>query len=155
MAQAPVLTLTDQNNVAIQNLNFGVVDAGNQTGGVPIRIWNNFANAAGISDAINPTITTKTFNGFDSGDTVANGNEIVINQFIQVQNQTSGQTTYFAMGGANVQSISDSPPQAGNTPPPPTIHSNGYAGCLLRAVIPASASAGNISFLIRVAFQYN
>jgi len=155
MAQAPVITLTDINNLTISNLNFGVVDAGNQTGGIPVRIWNNFANAAGISDAINPTITTMTFNGWDSGDTVANGNEIVVNQFIQVQNSSSGQTTYFAIGGANVQSISDSPPQAGNTPPPPTIHANNYAACLIRAVIPASASAGNISLLVRIAYQYN
>jgi len=155
MASSPVLTITDINNTVLPTLNFGVVDAGNETGGVRVRVFNNLANAAGISDALNPTITTKTYNGEDSGDSVANGNEVVVNQMIQVQCTSSGQTSYFSIGGPNVQSISDSPPLSGNTPPPPTIHSNNYAECLLRAQVPASATAGNISFLIRVAFQYN
>ncbi|CAM6032153.1 unnamed protein product [Sphagnum compactum] len=73
MASSPVLTLTDSNNTVLSTLNFGVVDAGNYTGGVRVRVYNNLANAAGISDALNPTITTKTYNGLDSGDSVANG----------------------------------------------------------------------------------
>lgn len=155
MASAPVLTLTDNNNTVLPLFNLGIVDAGNETGGFSVRIWNNLANATGISDAINPSITTKTYNGYDNGDSVENGNELTVNQYIQVQNISAGQTSYFAIGGAHVQSISDSPPQPGNNPPPPVIHSNNYAACLLRASIPASATAGNISFLIRVAFQYN
>jgi len=155
MASSPVLTLTDSNNTVLSTLNFGVVDAGNYTGGVRVRVYNNLANAAGISDALNPTITTKTYNGLDSGDSVANGNEVVINQMIQVQCLSAGQTTYYSIGGPNVQSISDTPPQSGNAAPSPVIHSNNYADCLLRAQVPSSATAGNISFLIRVAFQYN
>jgi len=152
---SPVLTLCDTNNTVLNTLNFGVVDAGNLTGGVRVRIFNNLANASNISDAINPTITTKTYNGEDSGDSIANGNEVVVNQMIQVQCTSSGQTTYYSIGGPNVQFIADSPPQSGNQPPPPIIHSNNYAECLLRAQVPPAATAGNISFLIRVAFQYN
>ena len=152
---SPVLTLTDTNNISISTLNFGVVDAGNLTGGIVIRIHNNISNAAGISDALNPTITTKTYNGFDSGDSIANGEEVVVNQMIQVQCTSAGQTTYSAIGGPNVQTIADAPPQSGNTPPPPTIHSNSYAQCLIRAQVPSAATAGNISFLLRVAFQFN
>jgi hypothetical protein len=155
MASAPVLTLTDPNNTVLPTLNFGVVDAGNTTGGIRIRIFNNLANAAGIADAINPTITTKTYNGEDSGDSVANGNEVVINQMIQVQCTSAGETSYYTIGGANIHSISDSPPQSGNVPPPPTIHSNNYAECLVRAQVPPAATAANVSFLIRCAFQYN
>ena len=155
MASSPILSLTDTNNIVLSSLNFGVVDAGNLTGGVRIRVYNNLANAAGVSDALNPTITTKTYNGLDSGDSIANGNEVVVNQMIQVQCTSSGQTSYFSIGGANVQSISDSPPQSGNTPPPPTIHSNSYAECLIRAQVPSAATAGNISFLLRVSYQYN
>jgi len=155
MASSPVLTLTDTNNTVLSTLNFGVIDAGNVTGGVRVRIYNNLANATGIADALNPTITTKTYNGLDSGDSVSNGNEVVVNQMIQVQCTSAGQTTYYAIGGPNVQSISDSPPQSGNSPPPPTIHSNNYAECLLQAQVPASATAGNISFLLRCSFQYN
>lgn len=155
MASAPVLTLTDSNNTPTPLFNFGIVDAGNETGGFSIRLWNNQANASGISDAINPSITTKTYNGYDSGDSVPNGEELVVNQYIQVQNISAGQTTYSAIGGPNTLSISDSAPQPGNSPPPPVIHSNNFAACLVRASIPSSATAGNISFLIRVAFQYN
>ena len=152
---SPILTLCDSNNTILNTLNFGVVDAGNVTGGVRVRIFNNLANAANIADAINPTITTKTYNGNDNGDSVANGNEIVVNQMIQIQCTSSGQTAYASIGGPNVQSISDSPPQSGNTPPPPTIHSGNYADCLLRAQIPPSATAGNISFILRCSFQYS
>ena len=152
---SPVLSLCDTNNIVISTLNFGVVDAGNSTGGVRVRIYNNLANATGISDALNTTITTKTYNGLDSGDSVANGNEIVVNQMIQVQCTSYGQTAYSSIGGPNNQYISDAPPQSGNQSPPPTISSGSYAECLLRAVVPPAATAGNISFLIRVAYQYN
>ena len=152
---APIITLTDATNTTLPILNFGVVDAGNQTGGIQVRVWNNFAAATNIADAINPVITTKTYNGLDGGDSVANGNEIVTNQMIQVQCTSAGQTSYFAIGGANILSISDVPPQSGNTPPPPIISSGNFASCLMRAVVPASASSGNINFLIRVTYAYN
>jgi hypothetical protein len=162
MANSPVLSLTDPNNIVLNTLNFGVVDAGNLTGGIKVRIFNNLANAAGISDALNPTITTKTYNGEDSGDSVSNGNEIVVNQMIQVQCTSAGETAYSPIGGPNVHSIADSPPQSGNLAPLPTIHAyndsstntNNYAELLLRAQVPPSATAGNISFLIRCSFQY-
>ena len=155
MASSPVLVLTDSNNTVLSNLNFGVVDAGNQTGGVRVRVYNNLANAKGISDALNPSITTKTYNGLDSGDSVANGNEIVINQMVQVQCLSSGQTSYYSIGGPNVQYVSDTPPQPGNAAPSPVIHAGNYADCLLRAQVPSSATAGNISFLLRISFNYN
>ena len=153
MAQ-PILTLSDSNNSTLPLFNMGVVDAGNQTLGFSVRIWNNQAGANNISDAINPTITTKTYNGYDSGDSVQDGEELVVNQYIQVQNISAGQTSYSAIGGPNVLSISDSAPQPGNSPPPPVIHSNSFAACLIRCAVPASATAGNISFLFRVAYQY-
>lgn len=152
---APVITLTDNSNTNLPVLSFGVVDAGNKTGGIPVRVWNNYANAVGIADALNTTITTKTFNGLDSGDSIPNGEQIVVNQMIAVQCESAGQTAYTAMGGPNTVSISDSAPLSGNQAPPPTIHNNQYAACLLQANVPASAAAGNINFLIRVAYQYN
>lgn len=155
MASPPVFTLTDDNNRAINNLNFGVVDAGSENAGIYIRIWNNISGATNISDAINPTITTKTANGYDGApDGVSNGSEIVQNKYIQVQNVSGGSQTFLAMGGPTVQSISDSPPQSGNSAPPPAIHSGQYARLLLRPVIPTNATATNAGFLLRVAYQY-
>ena len=150
----PIFTLTDSANSPLQVLSFGVVDAGNSTAGIPVRIWNNFAQAANVADAINTSITTKTYQGFDSGDSIQNGNEIVVNKMIQVECTSYGSAAYSAIGGPEDAIISDSPPAGGNTPPPPTIHSAQYAACLLRANVPASASDGNINFLIRVIYQY-
>ena len=151
----PILTLTDINNNTLPVAQFGVIDAGAQSGAFPIRIWNNINNAAGISDAINPSLTTKTYNGLDSGDSVQNGVQVVQNQFIQVQCTSSGETQYTPIGGPAGHLISDSPPAAGNPTPPPTIHSGNYAQCLLRAVVPTSATSGNINFLLRLFFSYS
>jgi hypothetical protein len=152
---APILTLTDSTNTPLQVLNFGVVDAGNQTGGVPIRIWNNFSVAQGIADAQNPQITTKTYNGLDSGDSVQNGNEVVVNQMIGAQCTSAGQTAYTQIGGPNTLGIADSPPPAGQSYTPVISGSGGFAALLVRATVPASATAGNISFLLRVLYQYS
>jgi hypothetical protein len=151
---APILSLTDSTNTPLQILSFGIVDAGSQSGGIPIRVWNNFSNAAQISDALNTTITTMTYNGLFSGDSVANGNEIVTNQIIGVQCQTAGDTNYYQIGGPSNRPIGDSPisssPTGGYE-----IRSANYAGCLVQATVPSSASPGNINFLLRVAYQYN
>lgn len=156
MSSPPVFIMTDEQNRVISDLNFGVVDAGSQTTGIPIRIWNNLNGANNISDALNVTITTKTANGYDgSPDTPANGSELVENKYIQIQNTTGGSTTYLAIGGAYGQIISDSPPQSGNSAPPPAIHSGQFAAMLIRPVIPTNATAINGTFLLRIAYQYS
>jgi hypothetical protein len=152
---APILTLTDSNNTPLQVLNFGVVDAGNQTAGIPVHFWNNFSAAEGVSDALNPQITTKTYNGLDSGDSVFNGNEVVVNQMISAQCVSAGQTQYTSIGGPNVLGIADSPPPAGQSYTPIISGEGSYASCLLRASVPSSATAGSISFLLRITYQYS
>jgi len=151
---APILTLTDNSNSPLPLLNLGVIDAGTVGNPVLIRIWNNKANATNISDAINPQITVLTLNGYTSADSIIDGKEVVENQYIQIQNTSAGQTAYSSIGGTNTVSISDSAPQPGNSPPPPIIHSNNYATLLIRANVPATATAANISCLLSVSYQY-
>jgi hypothetical protein len=155
---APVLTLTDDNNNPLSVINFGVVDAGNQTGGTIIRIWNNQANVSNISDAINPQLTTKTYNGLDSGDSIQNGQEVVTNQMIGAQCLSSGQTSYLSIGGQNSLAISNLPSTGNGSlviPATSTAGSPQYSRVQLRAVVPPSATPGNINFLLRVTYQYS
>jgi len=149
---APVLTMTDNQDNPLPVLNFGVVDAGNSTGGYPIHIWNNQQAANNISDAVNTTITTKTLNGFDNGDSIQNGNEVVTFNMINVECVSIGETQYSPIGGPLVHSIGESAP-VGNAPL--KISGTGsYANLLLKAVIPNTASPGNVNFLLRVNYQF-
>lgn len=151
----PQLTLTDTNNIVLSALDFGVIDAGSQSAGIPVRIWNNYAGAAGVSDAVNPTVTAVTYNSLDSGDSITNGNEIVLNRFVQAQCISAGQTNYTAIGGAAVLSISDGPPGTGSPPPPPTIHAGSFANMLFSINVPPSASPANITFILTFNYQYS
>ncbi len=151
----PVLSLTQQDNTPLSVMNFGVVDAGTNSGGSIVRIWNNLANSPNIAAASNPAITTKTFNGYDSGDSIPNGEQVVTQQFIQVLSLSTGATQYVPIGGPNTAPIGDAVQQAGNPPPPLQISPNGYAEVQLRANIPQSAQPGNINFIIRVSFQFS
>lgn len=144
------MTLTDGTNTNTPILSFGVVDAGSQTSGILIRIWNNFANTNGISAAQNPQITTKTFNGLDGGDSIANGNEVVQNQMIAVRCNSQGDTAYTNIGGANSAPIADGPGEN-----PSVINSYSFAECLIRATVPPASTPGNINFLIRASYQYS
>ena len=152
---APNFTLTDNSNNPLQTLAFGTVDAGTTTAGIPIRIWNNLNAASGIQDALNPTITTKTFNQYDNGDTVPNGNEIVVNNWIQIQCTSLGQTMYAAIGGPTTAPIADAPQGSGNPPPPLTIHSGNFAALLIRANIPTTATSTSANFLLRLNYSYS
>lgn len=149
--QAPILTLTTTQNNALPVMNFGVVDAGNQTGGFAVRVWNNQSGADNIADASNTTITTKTLNQMDGGDSVENGNEIVTFTMIEVQCTSTGETAYAPIGGEQTHPVGYQAVPSGGTA---TIPSKQYAEMLLQANIPQTATPGNINFLIRVQYQY-
>lgn len=149
--QAPIFTLTDTQNNAIPVMNFGVVDAGNQTGGFAVRVWNNQSQADNIADATNTTITTKTLNGFDTGDSVQNGEEIVTYTMIEIQCSSTGETSYSPIGGPQTHPVGYQPPASGQQA---SIPSKQYAQMLLSANIPQTATPGNINFLLRAQYQY-
>jgi len=151
--QAPVFTLTDTQNNAIPVMNFGVVDAGNQTGGFAVRIWNNQTNSQNIADANNTTLTTKTLNGFDNGDSIQNGEEVVEFTMLQVQCTSIGETAYTPIGGPQTHPIG-SQPVVNSGGGVTSIPSGAYAQMLLRANVPQTATPGSINFLIRVNYQY-
>ena len=149
---APVLTITDGQDNPLPVLAFGVVDAGDETGGYPVHIWNNQQGASNISDAVNPTITTKTLNGFDNGDSIQNGNQVVTLTMINVECLSIGETQYSPIGGPLVHPIGQATP-VGNAPL--TIAgTGGFANLLFRANVPQNAAPGSINFLIRVNYQF-
>lgn len=150
--QAPVFTLTDTANNPISVINYGVVDAGNQTGGMAVLIWNNQSNTPNVSNANFTTVTTKTLNGFDNGDSVENGEEVITYTMVQVQCQSTGEITYSPIGGAQDHPIGNVPVANNN---PTSIPSNSYAQCLFRIVVPQTATPGSINFLTRINYQYS
>lgn len=81
---APVISFTDGSGSSLASLSFGNCNAGSTTAPVTIRVYNNNGGGTAVSDTSQTTITTKTFNGLDTGDTVANGQEVVTNKMLGV-----------------------------------------------------------------------
>jgi hypothetical protein len=81
---APVISFTDGSGANLASLAFGNVDAGSTTAAVAIRVYNNKGGGTAVSDTSQTTVTTKTFNGNDVGDTVANGQEVVTDLILGV-----------------------------------------------------------------------
>lgn len=74
---APVISFTDGSGSSLASLSFGNCNAGSTTAPVTIRVYNNNGGGTAVSDTAQTTITTKTFNGLDTGDTNANGQQVV------------------------------------------------------------------------------
>lgn len=81
---APVISFTDGSGSNLSSLSFGNCNAGSTTPAVTIRVYNNNGGGTAVSDTAQTTITTKTFNGLDTGDSVPNGQEVVTNKMLGV-----------------------------------------------------------------------
>jgi hypothetical protein len=153
------------NSAAVSSWNIGTIDAGTDSPDFGVLIWNNFAGATDLSTMTNCTITTKDSSGNNTG-------ELVLNKWIEVMvisKQGGAETLRTPIGGDAKHPIEAN----GNT-----VNANGtfspgaqeilgvkndgtktnakgnYAEVILRARVPGNATAGNISFLTRVAYQY-
>lgn len=153
---SPVVSWFSSDNTTQQSSwQLGTVDAGSDSQSTSFLIWNNRGGATAVSDMTNCTITTKDNAGGNTG-------ELVTNTWIQVKVDTLSETSSTAIGGNVTKSI-----RAGGTVTTAGLIkgqiNNGLltgtgADCFAKvtafARVPATATAGNVDFLVRVAYQY-
>lgn len=148
---APLFTVTDMSSATINSVSYSNVDAGSASSVVSLLFWNNKGGSNALSDAVQVTVTTKTFNGLDTGDTVTNGQEIVTNTMFQEQCTSQSDATYTAVGGPTTAPISDGS-SAG------TISGTvGGSAAIVNTKIVAinNVTAGPAQFLIRLNYLYS
>jgi len=147
---SPLFTVTDASSATITSVSYNNVNAGSTGGIVPLLFWNNKGGTSIISDAVQVSVTTKTFNGLDTGDTVANGQEIVTNLIFNIECTSQGDTVYTAVGGPTTAPI-------GNAAPGTISGAVGgtYAFVNTKIVAPNTVTAGPAQFLIRLNYLYS
>ncbi|MCR8641562.1 hypothetical protein NV379_02730 [Paenibacillus sp. N1-5-1-14] len=155
MANQPqVRWFNSQNTAQVDNWNIGTVDAGSTSPETTLLIWNNRGGTTVASDMKNVTITTKDSKGDNTG-------ELVTDKWIKVKVATMSETSFTPIGGETTKSI-----KAGGTTAAGTISGaindgtttnalNNFAKVTLIAEPSATATAGNVDFLLRVAYQYS
>lgn len=151
---SPLVSWQSADNLSqITSWAIGTVDAGSTSPDMTFLIWNNRGGATLVSDMTSCTITTKDNAGGDTG-------ELVVDKWIQVRVDTMSEVTFTAIGGVSAKSI-----KAGGTAAASTIEGaindgtmvgapNNFAQVTLHAVPLATATAGNVDFLLRVAYTY-
>lgn len=132
-------------------MNYGNCNAGSTTSVIPILVWNNQNGGQTVPDAVSCNITTVTFNGLISGDTIPNGQELVTNQYFQVQCLSQGDTGYTPVGGNTTHTISTS---AGNLGDIPGTIGGGFAYVNTQIAAISTVTAGPVAFLIRCNYLY-
>lgn len=162
MAAPQVNWRTQDNSAAVPSWNIGTIDAGTPSDDFGVLIWNNFGGTTDLSTMTNCTITTKDSSGGNTG-------ELVTGQWIQATVVSAGEVSRTNIGGTTTHPI-----QAGGN----TVNEDGtyspnaneilgvkndgskgnaegnFAEVILRADVPGNATAGNVAFLTRVAYQY-
>lgn len=146
---APLITLTNANSATLGTASYGNVDASSNSGIQQIYVWNNMNGSQTLSDAIQCTITTKTWNKLDTGDTVQNGQEVVTDLMFQVQCTSQGDTSYTAVGGPTTAPI-------GNASIGTIQGTVGGTAAIVNTqiVAPSTVTAGQAQFIIRVSYLY-
>lgn len=162
MAAPQVNWRKQDNTAAVASWNIGTIDAGTPSSDFTVLIWNNFAGSSDLSTMTNCTVTTKDSQGGNTG-------ELVLNKWVEVMVVSAGEVSRTPVGGTTTHPI-----QAGGN----TANADGtfspnaneilgvkndgnkanakgnFAEVTLRANVPGNATAGNVAFLTRVAYQY-
>lgn len=152
MAQ-PIVQWYDVTN-AVQKTEWqiGVVDAGSVSVDTTFLIWNNRGQSSAVSNMTNCTITTKDVLGSNTG-------EVVVNKWIEARVDSMSEVAFTPIGGATTKII-----QAGGSAGGGIISGSSndgsvgavdnYAKVSLHANVPALATAGQFTFLLRVTYQF-
>lgn len=150
------------NSGAVASWAIGTIDAGTSSQDFGVLIWNNFGGTTDLSTMTSCTITTKDGSGGNTG-------ELVTNKWIEVTVVSAGETGRTAIGGTTTHAIQaggNTTNAAGTSSPNANeilgVKNDGninnakgnYAQVTLRANVPGNATAGNVAFLTRVAYQY-
>jgi hypothetical protein len=149
---SPNITFTNTASSFISTLSFGNVDASSTSAVNSILVWNNYAGTNTLSSATNLTITTLTYNQLSSGDTIANGQEVVNNRAVAIQCTSQGDTGYTAIGGSTTAPIGSAAGGVGTI-----LGSIGGDFAVVNLTITAASNitAGPVQFLLRVNYVYS
>lgn len=154
MAAPKVEWFNVDNTTAVTTWNLNTVDAGTISVATSFLIWNNRGLQTAVSDMESCTITTKDSAGGNTG-------ELVSNKWIEVKVDTLSEATFSPIGGTVTKAI-----RAGGTVVTAGIikgtvndgtmvgAADNFAKVTLQANVPATATAGNVDFLTRVAYLY-
>ena len=152
---APLFTVTDASSATISSISYSNVNASSSGAVTPLLFWNNMGGTSAVSDAVQVSITTMTFSGYDGVtniDTVANGQEVVTQTVLTVECTSQGDTAYTPVGGQTTWAIGDGSQGSGVI--------SGYPGgtfAYVNTVIvaPSGITAGPAQFLIRLNYLYS
>jgi len=152
---APIVSWYDVSNTEQKtDWQIGIVDAGSVSPDTTFLIWNNRGGSEAVSDMTNCTITTKDILGGNTG-------EIVLNKWIEVRVDSMDETDFTPIGGTTTKAIQAKGLSGGDAGKIKGSANDGslgaeqnYAKVTLHANVPATATAGNFTFLTRVAYQY-
>ncbi|MMZ60866.1 hypothetical protein D1872_229850 [compost metagenome] len=155
MAEAPLVTWYDSTNATQKTeWQIGTVDAGSVSSDTTFIIWNNRGGTTARADMTNCTITTKDSLGGNTG-------EVILNKWVEARVDTLKETTFTPIGGNTNKLIQagglgagDAGKIKGGTNDGSTSATANHAIVTLHANVPATATAGNFSFLTRVAYQF-
>lgn len=149
---APIVSWYDASNTTQQtSWDIGTVDAGSVSADAQFLIWNNRGGTTDVSDMTNCTITTKDSSGGDTG-------ELVTGKWVEVKVDELGESSFTPIGGTTTHPIGNgiTAGTIAGTANDGTLENADANNCLLtvHANVPATATAGNYQFLLRVSYQY-
>lgn len=145
----PIITITDSTSATLSALSFGIVDIDAVSDEETIWIWNNKGGIATVSDAISATVTTKTYNGLNVGDTIPNGQEVITNRMLEACVTSLGESDFTAIGGSTVHFIGDAVTGVlyGDIGGSKSV-------VKLRLNVPASTTPGEVGFYLRINYLF-
>lgn len=88
-------------------VDFGDVDPGDTSTPQELHLWNNKGGAADVAEMEYVRIGAVTKNGYTSGDTIANGKEVVEGLYTQIESITNEETSYTAIGGVTTKTLAN------------------------------------------------
>lgn len=151
----PFVQWYDSTNTTQQSdWQIGTWDAGSVSTDKTFLIWNNRGGTTALPDMTNCSITTKDSLGGNTG-------EIILNKWIEAKVNSLSETLYTAIGGTTTKLIQAGGLSAGDAGKIKGSINGGlltdttcFSSVTLHANVPATATAGNFTFLTRVAYQY-
>lgn len=153
MAAPNVFWYTADNNTQVTQWDIGTVDAGSISTPKDILVWNNRGGTTALSDMTATTITTKDNAGGNTG-------ELVVNTWIECKVISKNEASYFPMGGTVTRDLKAQDAAVANG----IIKGSANDGSIsatanfcrisLRANVLPTATAGLVSFLTRISYQY-
>jgi len=149
---APVISWFDPTNTSQQtSWPVGTVDAGTVSAATDFLIWNNRGGAAAVSDATACAITTKDASGGNTG-------VVVTGLWAEVEDVKNSETAFTPVGGTTTHAVGNGTTAgvvSGAINDGTVVNSTLEFGHIsIHLNVPGTATAGNLSWLLRMQYQY-